>query len=122
MLAVRIVGEGWQSISPASPLSPLHLPRQVRIFGEGWQSIGCEGAWHADSAGGAPNEPGWCDNPQFFVGLAEPPTSKAKKFYPPTAKPEEAATLYALLSQSDRHVERDEGDEKAGDIGRYREI
>ena len=24
----------------------------VRIFGEGWQSIGCEGAWHADSAGG----------------------------------------------------------------------
>ena len=37
----------------------------VRIFGEGWQSIGCEGAWHADSAGGAPNDPGWCDNPQF---------------------------------------------------------
>ena len=78
----------------------------VRIFGEGWQAIGCEGAWHADSAGGAPQEPGWCDNPQFFVGLAEPPTSKAAKRYPPTARPEEAATLYAILSQSDRRVER----------------
>ena len=30
-----------------------------------------------------------CDNPQFFVGLAEPPTSKKKKFYPPEPKPEE---------------------------------
>ena len=37
-----------------------------------------------------------CDNPQFFVGLAEPPTSKAKKFYPPTAKPEEAAQAAGL--------------------------
>ena len=27
----------------------------LRIFGEGWQAIGCEGAWHADSAGAPPH-------------------------------------------------------------------
>ena len=56
------------------------------------------------SPGGSPQEGSWCDNPQFFVGLAEPPTSKAAKRYPPTARPEEAATLYAILSQCDRRV------------------
>lgn len=79
----------WMQLEDA--VQVFKLLYAVRIFSDGWQAMGCEGAWRAESAGGAPSEPSWCDNPQFWLSLSGPGA--------PTA------TMYAVLSQRDGRIE-----------------
>jgi len=100
-------GAFWMQLEEAAQV--FKLLYAVRIFSDGWQAMGCEGAWRAESSGGAPSEPSWCDNPQFWLSLSGPGA--------PTA------TVYAVLSQRDGRIEvpaadgGDGGDEGAGGAG-----